>query len=293
MSIESFTQLAKGAKKPEKSPKIEKSQAELRQILTEKMEALRSATLQQIDVYEDRLGQGEFDDQDGEETGSGEKRKLQMQAELTRADQRIDKMKEILESGKDLPQEPDLDPESLKTQNQDFLQETFKTWYGKDKSKVEQVPLIIKPQDQDFATLKDDIDATKFGEYTLNPDTQNLDFENIPESKIFIPDLSSFVGKPLYEVAQHLIDTYSATHHIPGLEYWKFILENPDKVPNDPNGVNLKDGKYYFNFGSLVRDSGGYWSVPYADWGGSGWTRNASWLGSRWDAACRVVLLEI
>ncbi|MFA6227269.1 MAG: hypothetical protein WC631_02245 [Candidatus Paceibacterota bacterium] len=285
MNPESFTHLAKSARKSEKP---EKSQAELRQILMEKMESLRISTLEQIDIYEDLLEKGDFDDKEGEPEGSGEERKLQMQRKLLGADQRIDKMKARLDSGEELPQEPVLDSESLKLQNQTFLQETFKIWYNEVKSKVEQIPIIIDPKTEDYKARKDDTDPAKFGEYTLNPDTQDIDFENIPESKIFVPDLSSFVGKPLEEVAKHIIDTYSATHHIPGLEYWKWLIENPTKSP-----VKLKDGKYYFNFGSLVRYSGGYWGVPCADWGGSDWDRDARWLGNSWAAEYRVVLLEI
>jgi hypothetical protein len=285
MSLENPTiiEMSK-AKKPEK---MEKTQEELRQALSERMKSIRVSTLNQLDIYEDKLEKGEFDDKEGEPAGSGEKRKLHMQEELLRADKQIDKMKEMLDSGEELPQET-INIEDVKTQNQAFLKETFKTWYDEDRSKVEQVPVLVSPKDQDYSTLKDDIDSNKFGEYTLNPDTQNLDFENIPESKILIPDLTVFVGKSFSEVAKHLVDTYSSTHHIPGVEYWKWLIENPTKSP-----AKLKDGNYYFNFGSLVRVSGGGWCVPSADWVGSGWNRSASRLGSAWDSSYRVVLLEI
>ncbi|MCX6717809.1 MAG: hypothetical protein NTU76_04010 [Candidatus Taylorbacteria bacterium] len=211
-----------------------------------------------------------------------------MQRELLNADAKLDKMKGMLDSGEELPQGLILSSENLKLQNQVFLQETFKGWYDEARSKVEQVPILVSPNDQDFTTLKDDIDSTKFGEYTLNPDTQNLDFENIPESKILIPDLSAFVGQSLSEVAKHLVDTYSNTHYLPGVEYWKWLIENPTKSP-----AKIKDGNYYFNFGSLVRFSGGRWSVPCASRSGSAWGRGADGLDSTWDRSYRVVLLEI
>jgi hypothetical protein len=66
------------------------------------------------------------------------------------------------------------------------------------------------------------------------------------------------------------------------------MLENPDKVPDQ-----LKDGNYYFNFGSLVRRSDGHWNVPCARWYVSEWNRYANWLDNGWDSSCRVVLLEI
>ena len=283
MSIESsIIQMAKAGKKPEKQDKPEKTQAELRQILTEKMESLRVSTLAQLDIYEEKLEKGEFDDQESEPVGNGEKRQLHMQKEILNADGRIDKMKAILDSGDELPQEPILDIEALKTENQAILTAVFGTPDNKF------TPSLIKPEDQDYAVLKSDIDQAKFGEYTLNPDTQNQDFENIPEGKIFIPDLSSFVGKELHEVAKYLIDNFSDKYKIHGVEYWKWLYENPAKTPD-----KLKDGKYYFEFGSLVRNSGGHWYVPYARLAGSEWFRYANWLSYSWNSHCRVVLLEI
>jgi len=282
MNFESIIQMAKAGKKLEKQDKPEKSQAELRQALTEKMETLRASTSAGLDAYEDKLKKGEFEDKDGEAEGSGEKRKFQMQKELLNADARIDKMKAVLNSGEELPPEPTLDIDALKTENQDILT----SFFGTPDNKF--TPSLVKPEDQDYATLKDDIDVSKFGEYTLNPDMQNLDFENIPEAKIFIPDLTALNGKSLSEVAKYLIDNYADKYQIPGVEYWKWLYENPAKSPK-----KIQDGKYYFEFGSLVRLSDGHWGVPYVGWDGSGWRRGADWLGSGWASDDRVVLLEI
>ncbi|MFA6227272.1 MAG: hypothetical protein WC631_02260 [Candidatus Paceibacterota bacterium] len=283
MNFEAINQMAKGRKSPEKSQRPEKTQEELRQALSERMENIRLYALEQIDIYEDMLEKGDFDDKEGEPEGSGEKRKLEMQKDLLRADKQIDKIKEMLSSDKDLPQESVPDITSLNSQNKAILEGLF----GKPEKGF--VPTLIKPEDQDYTALKDDTDTDKFGEYMLNPDMQNIDFENIQESKIFIPDLSSFVGRPLCDVFKHLADTYSGTHHIPGLEYWKWLTENPTKTP-----PSLKDTDVWFYFpGSLVRSSGGDWFVPSARWDGSGWLRSADWLGDSWLAAYRVVLLEI
>jgi hypothetical protein len=244
---------------------------EFRKLPKEEQDKYRDEKLAKLKELQDKLNQAI---QEAIRTGlldKANKLKTQMEEEMVN-------MESLLDS----------DLEFLKTEFASFLQETFKNWYGDAESKVEQVPILINPKDQDYATLKDDIVPTKFGEYILNPDTQNLDFENIPESKIFIPDLSSFEGKPLHEVAKHLIDTYSNTHYIPGLEYWKWLIENPTKSPK-----KMQDGKYYFNFGSLVRDSDGHWSVPFALWIGSDWRRHANWSDSPWLSGYRVVLLEI
>ena len=178
-----------------------------------------------------------------------------------------------------------LDSESLKLKYKPFLDQTFGTWYNNGNPlDIDKVPQIVPSREQDWQALKNDIDNTKAGEYTLNPEAQGLNFEGM---KVFIPDLSSFNGKQLAEVAEHLISTYSATHIIPGLEYWQWLIENPDKSPEE-----LKDGKYNFFFGSTLRDQGGRWRVPYAGWNGSEWHRSARWLDGAWIGDDCVVLLE-
>ncbi len=176
-----------------------------------------------------------------------------------------------------------------------FLKETYKIW-GTDEEKIKNIKIsaeIKNPKDEDYQTRQTDIDTEKFGQFTLNPDTQDLDWEALKD-KIFIPDPKEFADcRTVQEVAERVITNYADKYKIPGIEYWKFMLENPDKVPNDPNGINLKDGNYYFNFGSLVRRSGGSFCVPYAYWGGSGWRRGAGGLVFSWSAHYRVVLLEI
>ena len=186
-----------------------------------------------------------------------------------------------------------LDLQKINAVFQPFLKRVYRSWNIDDAlvKSTDTRPIIKDPTTQDYATLKDDNAPTKFGEYTLNKDTQNIDWESVKD-KIFIPDLSAFNNKPIHEVMKYVIDNYSKTHRFPGLEYWKFILEKPDNVPTTKK-ANLKDGNYYFTPGSLVRDSDGGLCVPYAPWAGSGWGRNASWLGNSWASNCRVVLLEI
>ncbi|MCX6717806.1 MAG: AAA family ATPase, partial [Candidatus Taylorbacteria bacterium] len=176
-----------------------------------------------------------------------------------------------------------LDLESIKTEFSSFLEQTYKIWSISDEKIKNAVisPKIIDPKTEDYQARQTDVDVSKFGEFTVNPDTQGLDWEALKD-KIFIPDLSSLNGRPLSEVAKYLIDNFSDKYKIPGIEFWKYMLENPDKVPVDVKGVNLKDGNYYFNFGSLVRNSGGRWLVPFARCYGSGWNRNAFRLVSTW-----------
>lgn len=182
----------------------------------------------------------------------------------------------------------ELNLEQIKSTFTPFLTETFTKWYNKETAeKVEQKPAVIIPADIDWQTLKDDVDVAKFGEYTLNPDTMSINWENIPQEKIKTFDFKEFVGKPRAELAKHIVENYSDKYYIPGIEYWKYIIENPDKARED-----LKDGRYYYFFGSLLRNQDGSTSVPCTDWFDSQFNRNARRLDYDWDSGNRVVLLE-
>ncbi|MEK9151058.1 MAG: hypothetical protein AAB547_00310 [Patescibacteria group bacterium] len=191
------------------------------------------------------------------------------------------------DTDKDTDQEqkqPDI--ESLQQFNKVFLSETFESWYHKaDAKKAKQKASFEKPETLDYAALVQDVNEQKFGEYTLNPDTQTLDFE---KAKVFIPDLSSFVGKSRHEVMQHIVDTYGATHHIPGIEYWKWAVENF----NQAKQAIKDDGHWYFCPGSLLRDKDGHWYVSYVYRAGSRFARTAYWFLDGWGLCERVVLLE-
>lgn len=186
--------------------------------------------------------------------------------------------------------------EAIKKTNETFLKETFALWYPNDTSKIEidQKPLLIRPQDNMYEQMKNDIDPTKFGEYTVNPETQAIDWENIDPRTLKIEALPALVNKPIYEVARHIMDTYGATHHIPGIELLKWTIEkyNTASPAVQEKYKAFMDGNWYFFFGSLVRVSGGAWRVPHVAWAGSLWYRRAGWLGNGWVAGYRVVLFE-
>ena len=140
--------------------------------------------------------------------------------------------------------------------------------------------------------MKDDIDPDKLGEYTLNSEMTILsetDFEQLTkEGKVKVETLpDKFNGQPLYEVVQYIMKTYSGKYHIPGIEYWQWLLANPGKSP-----ASLRDGNYHFFFGSTLRRPDGHWGVPSVGWESSGWNRDANWLDNDWGSFYRVVLLE-
>ena len=156
------------------------------------------------------------------------------------------------------------DVEEAQIENKAFLNKTFEGWYNAtDAARAVDKVEALDPTTQDYKALAGDTNQTEFGAYTLNPETQGLDFENL---RAFVPDLKAFNGKKVHEVMQHVIDTYGDTHYVPGIEYWKWLIENPGKTPTS---TNLKDGKYYFFPGSVLRDKDGDWNVPYARWDGS------------------------
>lgn len=271
--------------KPKAEAKSEKSQAELRDDLEHRLYALRPKLGDAFVEYTHALGDDTFDDKAGEPEGSGEKRKEALQNKIRSFVERAEGMRRQLDSGEDIPQMPD--EEELTQATTPFMLDTFKNSWSWDVTNLTPEGHIVAPQAQNYEALSQDVDATKRGEYTLNPETQGLDFETL---RAFVPDLSAFNGKPLHEVIQHVVDTYGGQYHIPGIEYWKWLIENPSK---NPSGANIKDtSKWFFFPGSTLRDEGGRWSFPYAHWRGSEWGRNAGWLTYDWDSGCRVVLLE-
>ncbi|MBI2674154.1 MAG: hypothetical protein HYX22_00215 [Candidatus Yanofskybacteria bacterium] len=172
-----------------------------------------------------------------------------------------------------------------------FLIDTFKYWnFSSDTvSLVEQNsrrPRRISPLDMPWGRMTTDIDAGKVGQYTINPEVPR-DFS---EKRMHIPfrqELQSLEGRPLFEVAALVSARYGRTHIIPGIEYWKYVFENPDKAP----GL-LKDGNYHYFFGSVFRGSVGDWDVPIAHRGSSRLRRYGHWLVGPWVSCGRVVLLE-
>lgn len=207
--------------------------------------------------------------------------------EIELYEQRIKEItKEIEEiTGKKIKQEgeqPDI--ETLKQSNEAFLSGEFH-WFKNNTKRIKEEVHFEKPAELNYKTLSEDINEQKFGEYILNPDTQNIDFE---KARLFIPDLSQFVGKPIFEVMEYVVTTYSATYHIPGIEYWKWIIENENKAPQ-----KLKDGDYYYFPGSLLRCfEDGSWNVPSVDWGHDKFHSSANGLSGVWCTGYHVVLLE-
>ncbi len=127
-----------------------------------------------------------------------------------------------------------------------------------------------------------------FGHYTINPETAGLNHQE-KEPKIKVLDLKEFIGQPRSEVMAHVVKTYGDKYNIPGLEYERYLIQNPDK---DKVPAELKDGKYYNFMGSTLRDQRGDSSFPCVRWDEGRLLRTASLLVLKWDESDRVLLLE-
>ncbi len=266
----------------------EKSQAELRNTLEQRFRALKPTLDDAFAEYQHALADDTFEDTDSEPEGSGEARKVALQKKIESLVERAEGMRHTLKSGEELDAGTFADAEALKLQNQAFFHDTFRIWSNKETAnKVKQEAILVAPETQNYDALAQDTNVAEFGKYTLNPETQGLDFES---ARVFIPNLSAFEGKPVHEVMQHVIDTYGNQYHIPGIEYWKWLIGNPSK--DAPNQTLKERIKVTFFPGSVLRGRDGYWGVPNALWNGSQWNRNEDGLANLWDRAYRVVLLE-
>ena len=101
--------MAKSADKPKKH---EKSQAELRTSLEQKLRLLKPTLQEGIKEYEQALKDDAFEDKEGEPDGAGEARKEVIQKKLTALMDRAEKMKTKLESKEPLsPATPEISTE--------------------------------------------------------------------------------------------------------------------------------------------------------------------------------------
>ncbi len=195
----------------------------------------------------------------------------------------------------DKPEKEGKTPEELREEFRDFLSDTFEKWHSDAAIKAriseatDYLPELIAPKDLRWQEKrKEGEDASKFGEYTLNPETVDIYWETIPPEKIITKELPGDLNsQQLADVAEYIIKTYGDNYCIPGLEYWKYMIEHPGGAPD-----NLKAGSWHFLFGSIIRNAYGDWCVPFVRWDGVAWSWRAGWLKGIWSDNCRVVLLE-
>ena len=118
-----------------------------------------------------------------------------------------------------------------------------------------------------------------------NPDTQELEFAGMRSTTLALPEQN---GYPLYMVAEYVIDRYGRGHHVPGVEYLRWLHRNPGQSP-----ANLKHhgSRHLFFVGSALHHGLGPWKAPCAIWdeteaGFFKWADEFSWT---WGPDCRIV----
>jgi hypothetical protein len=284
MNPESLIQMANGLTAPTPEKPVS-TQEELRSKLEKKFQGIKPQLDSGRAEYKQALKDGTFEDKDGEEVGSGEKKKKAMQKKLTDLLDKAEKMKIKLNSGEVLQDEPDSFPEI-----ESFLLTTFKVWNPNTPDTLPFSPELVSSSSVDYKARKGDTVPSKYGEYTLNLDTVNIDWETTPPPPDKVTILEIPKCKNIVEAGEYL-QNYLKTHpniKLPGLELYKYVLDKPDSdIAN-----KMKDGNYYFFFGSLFRRSDGRWSVPCVHGVASGLRRDGAWLGLDWLGNYRVVLLE-
>ena len=145
------------------------------------------------------------------------------------------------------------------------------------------------PKELDYKFKAEHRDLNQFGQYTVNPETFGMNFE---KAEVFIPDLSSMVGKYVYEVFQYVVDTYSDKYYVPGIEYWKWALENTGKFGMLMFEQSIKFEVIYFP-GSIVCDQYGEWGAPALSANVGGYNAYQHMMEShQWSDSRRVILLK-
>ena len=220
--IPNLIEMSGSSKKPDSSKKHENSPEQARESYTKRFTILTSSTKEKLAQYKAKLQDDSFEDKEGEPEGAGEKRKEEMQKVITHGMDRIESMKDMLDSGEEIP-------ETTKEIQVDYIYTNPKT------SKVEK---------QETITL--DIEK-KLEEFTDFYKTTNINTP--PDFKEQVEDIwsrnSDEIQKAIEE--QGFDDMIIAPAHIPLTElsekmkmengYYDYIKSN--KTVPDLSGIPL------------------------------------------------------
>ncbi len=150
----------------------------------------------------------------------------------------------------------------------------FKTKITADQSKAGEVTHLNQPTPKDLENL-----FKKVKPEIMNPNTDK-DFQAWAKK-------NNITSIKRYHFVEYTAKVLSKKYYIPGLDYWKWIQENP----NNPNLANIKDGNWYYTPSSLFRHSNGNCDVPMVNWNGSEFKPNGNWLDNDVNSNDRVLLL--
>ena len=225
---------------PQESPKPkEKSQEELRSVLNERFLSLKPTIEEARKAYEEALKSDTFEDKEGEEEGTGEKRKEEMQKKMTSVLDRAEVMKEKLDSGETLPQYS----ESIEAIY------TYKDPKTK-KEKKETITLDIEKKLEDFLSFykKTNIDLPPNFEETIKDiwERNQDEIKEAIEQKGFNEILVIPGNVPLLELSEKMKmgnEYFTGSNFDEGGGFEKALSENTDKprIVLVHNTQNLED----------------------------------------------------
>lgn len=139
-----------------------------------------------------------------------------------------------------------------------------------------------------YGNLAKSTDTAPFNKCILSRETQELEFQRLRATALI---LREFNGEPLHKVAEYVVENYAQSHHIPGMEYSRWLHQNPDQSP-----ANLKNhgDRRLVLVGSALHYGLGPWRTPCAICGETeaGFFKWADDLSRLWGPDCRAVLLE-
>jgi hypothetical protein len=225
---------------------------------------MKPILLEAKEEYDQALDNDTFEDQEGEEEGSGDKRKEAMQKRITALFDKAERMRARLDSKEPLSQE---EIEGL-TENPENILEIDRTadvieftgWSGAE----------IENKDTD----KSSIELTEIDISKLKLDTSWLGGESILNGEKRLEALKKS-GKIRLD-AQILI----ALTKLPKEE-----LNRKMEILAEANEISLEDlkKKYIFFDGTIIRDSGGNRGALCLGWDGSEWHWNYDSLDNDWN----------
>lgn len=183
-----------------KSKKSEKSQAELREALNERFLGMKKIIQQATEEYKTALKEDTFEDMEGEEEGSGEKRKEIIQTKINVLFDRAEQMKEKLNSKEKLPN----------------FTESISIIYANPDKKIENIAFSLEEKLEENVNLykKNKLDLPpnfedsirEIWENNLN-EIQKAIEKNGFDEMLFVPG-----GIPLTELNTKMTEGYNATY---------------------------------------------------------------------------------
>ncbi len=181
-------------------------------------------------------------------------------------------------------------PEAIASEMQSFLLDAYKKWHVNQRflEDIEWKPASINPKDIDYRIAATEQGPEECGEYIVNPETMNIDWDTITPDRIMTIQLPShIVGGTYADIGEYIKGSFPKGFKFPGIEYMDYMTKNPDKVPEALRNEKIS----LLFFGSLFRQPDGAWYVPSSsflnNFGPNGFT-----LESKSKPVSRVVLLR-